>query len=192
MKLGVFGGTFNPIHLGHLLLAEAAAEALALDRVLFIPAATPPHKRPRQLANARDRLRMVRLAIRGNDRFRCSDMEIRRDGPSYSVETLRHLRRLMPGARFFFLIGTDSLRELHTWKEASALARLCEFICVLRPGERAGRSRLRGLRVHHVHGHPTDISSSDIRARLARGASVRYLMPEPVRRYIQKKRLYRT
>ena len=190
MKLGIFGGTFNPIHWGHLLIAEAAAEALELDRIIFIPCATPPHKQPRVLADARHRLRMVKLAIQGNPRFGCSDIEIRRGGPSYSVETLRQLRHAMPHARFYFLIGADSLRELPKWREAPALARLCEFICVARPGKRKPRTRLRGLRVQELPGHPADISSSDIRVRLARGASVRYLVPEVVRRYIEKKRLY--
>lgn len=191
MKLGIFGGTFNPIHLGHLLIAEAAAEALELDRVIFIPSATPPHKRPRVLADARHRLRMVKLAIHGNPRFGCSDIEVRRGGPSYSVETLRQLRHAMPRAKFYFLIGADSLRELHKWREAAELARLCEFICVARPGERTPPARLRGLRVHKLPGHPADISSSDIRDRLASGASVRYLVPETVQRYIQKTGLYR-
>ena len=190
MKLGIFGGTFNPIHMGHLLIADAAAEALELDRVIFIPAATPPHKRPPVLAEARHRLRMVKLAIHGNPRFGCSDMEMRRGGPSYSVETLRQLLHAMPRAKFYFLIGTDSLNELHTWREASELARLCEFICVARPGERLARTRLRGVRVHRLPGHPADISSSDIRDRLARGASVRYLVPDAVQRYIQKTGLY--
>ena len=191
MKLGIFGGTFNPIHMGHLLIAEAAAEALELDRVIFIPAATPPHKRPRVLAEARHRLRMVKLAIQGNPRFGCSDIEIRRGGPSYSVETLRQLRHAMPRAEYYFLIGADSLRELHTWREASELAELCEFICVARPGERATRARLRGGHVRRRPGHPAGNSSSDIRDRIARGASVRYLVPDAVRRYIQKTGLYR-
>jgi nicotinate-nucleotide adenylyltransferase len=191
MKLGIFGGTFNPIHVGHLLIADAAAEALELDRVIFIPCATPPHKHPQVLADARHRLRMVKLAIRGNARFGCSDIELRRGGPSYSVETLRQLKHAMPRARFYFLIGTDSLRDLHNWREAAALVQLCEFICVARPGERTPSTRLRGLRVHKLPGHPADISSSDIRNRLARGASVRYLMPEAVQRYIQKTGLYR-
>lgn len=191
MKLGILGGTFNPIHQGHLLIADAAAEALELDRVIFIPSATPPHKRPRVLADARHRLRMVKLAIHNNPRFGCSDIEVRRGGPSYSVETLRQLRHAMPRAEFYFLIGADSLRELHLWREAPALVRLCEFICVARPGERMPQPRLRGLRVHKLLGHPADISSSDIRNRLARGASVRYLVPDAVRRYIQKTGLYR-
>ena len=190
MKLGIFGGTFNPIHMGHLLIADAAAEALELDRVIFIPAATPPHKRPPVLAEARHRLRMVKLAIHGNPRFGCSDMEMRRGGPSYSVETLRQLHHAMPRAKFYFLIGTDSLNELHTWREASELARLCEFICVARPGEQMARPRLRGVCVHRLPGHPADISSSDIRDRLARGASVHYLVPDAVRRYIEKTGLY--
>jgi nicotinate-nucleotide adenylyltransferase len=191
MRLGIFGGTFNPIHLGHLLIAEDAASAFKLDRVVFIPSATPPHKRPRVLAAATDRLRMVKLAIQGNPRFACSDMEVRRGGASYSVETLRQLRGVMPRAQFYFIIGSDSLHELHKWKEAAALPGLCEFICVTRPGERVARTRLRKARVHRLTGHPADISSSDIRQRLARGGSVRYLVPEAVRRFLERHRLYR-
>jgi len=191
MRLGIFGGTFNPIHLGHLLIAADAAEAFHLDRVVFIPAATPPHKRPRVLAPAAQRLRMVKLAIRGNPRFTCSDIEVRRGGPSYSVETLRHLRSAMPRARFFFIIGSDSLRELHRWKEARELVKLCEFICVTRPGERIARCRLRGARIHRLTGHPANVSSTDIRNRVARGATTRYLLPDAVRRHIERHRLYR-
>ncbi len=191
MRLGIFGGTFNPIHLGHLLIAEDAAEAFHLDRVVFIPSATPPHKRPRVIAPAPHRMRMVKLAIQGNTRFTSSDIEVRRGGPSYSVETLRHLRAAMPRAEFFFLIGTDSLRELHKWKEAPALVNLCEFICVTRPGERVARCRLRGARVRRLTGHPTDVSSTDIRNRLTHGGTIRYLVPDAVRRYIERCRLYR-
>ncbi|MBI5396659.1 MAG: nicotinate-nucleotide adenylyltransferase [Verrucomicrobia bacterium] len=191
MKLGIFGGTFNPVHLGHLLIAEDAAEAFKLDRVVFVPSATPPHKRPRVLAPAAHRVRMVKLAIQGNSRFTCSDIEVRRGGPSYSVETLRHLRAAMPRAQFYFIIGTDSLRELHRWKEAPDLVKLCEFICLTRPGERVARCRLRGARVRRLTGHPTDVSSTDIRNRLARGATIRYLVPDAVRRYIERHRLYR-
>lgn len=191
MKLGIFGGTFNPIHLGHLLIAEDAAEAFQLDRVVFIPSAAPPHKRPRVLAPAADRLRMVKLAIQGNSRFTCSDIEVRRAGPSYSVETLRHLRSAMPQARFFFIIGADSLRELHRWKEAAELVKLCEFICLARPGQRVARARLRGARIHKLTGHPADVSSTDIRRRAARGDTIRYLVPDAVRRYIERHRLYR-
>lgn len=191
MKLGIFGGTFNPVHLGHLLIAEDAAEAFQLDRVVFIPSATPPHKRPRVLAPAPQRMRMVKLAIQGNNRFTASDIEIRRGGPSYSVETLRHLRGAMPRAQFYFIIGTDSLRELHKWKEASELVGLCEFICVTRPGERVARCRLRGARIHKLTGHPADVSSTDIRNRAARGATIRYLVPDSVRRHIERHRLYR-
>lgn len=190
MRLGIFGGTFNPIHLGHLLIAEDAAEAFHLDRVVFVPSATPPHKRPRVLAPAAQRMRMVKFAIQGNNRFTCSDIEVRRGGPSYSVETLRHLRGAMPRAEFFFLIGSDSLRELHKWKEAPELVKLCEFICVTRPGERVGRTRLRGARIHKLTGHPADVSSTDIRNRAARGATIRYLVPDAVRRYIERHRLY--
>ena len=120
-RVGILGGTFNPIHLGHLLIAQDAMEQLGLDRVKFIPSATPPHKTVDKLASERDRLRMITLAIRGNGCFEVDDIEIRRGGKSYSVDTLTELRRREPRAAFYFIIGSDSLRELHLWREVQLL-----------------------------------------------------------------------
>ncbi len=135
-RIGILGGTFNPIHLGHLLVAQDAMEQMALDRVKFIPSATPPHKTAEVLASERDRLQMIRLAIRGNDRFQVDDIEVRRGGKSYSVDTLVELRRRDPKADFYFIIGADSLRELHLWWKAQRVVSLCTFVTV--PG-RASR-----------------------------------------------------
>ncbi len=134
-KLGILGGSFNPIHLGHLVLAETAREALGLDRVIFIPAKLPPHKRAAPLAAGADRLAMVRLAVAGNPAFSASDIELRRPGVSYTVDTVRALReKLGAGAQIYFLIGMDTVAELTAWREVARLARLCEFVPLSRPG----------------------------------------------------------
>jgi nicotinate-nucleotide adenylyltransferase len=190
MKIGVLGGTFNPVHLGHLLIAQDAAEQAGLDRVKFIPAATPPHKIPDRLAAGRHRLAMLRLAIRGLRQCEVDNLELRRGGRSYSVDTLTTLKRRQPNAEFFFIIGADSLPELHRWRAIRRLARLCRFVVVARPGY-----RLRPPRVPVdwmvVTGHPCAISSTEIRQRVASGRAIRYLVPEPVRRYICQHNLYR-
>ncbi len=194
MKLGIFGGTFNPIHLGHLLIAQDALEAFGLSKVLFIPAATPPHKRGEYLAPDRHRLAMVKLATRDNPRFAVSDIELRRGGVSYTVDTMRTLRKLHPRAELFLLIGSDSLNEFHTWRSAAELARLCRVIAVLRPGEKRFRfenRRLPGLRPLTLQAHPFAVSSTEIRERVRKGQSVRYLVPVAVQSYIEKHGLYR-
>lgn len=197
-KIGILGGTFNPIHLGHLLTAQDAMEQLRLERVIFIPSATPPHKVVDKLASARDRLQMIKLAIRGNDRFELDDIEIRRGGKSYSVDTLAELHRRHPRATFYFVIGADSLRELHLWREAQRLVRLCIFVTVPRPGfepkpvidPRLDAATRRRLRQHVLRGHACAIASRDIRARVASGRPIRYLVPDAVRDYIRRRRLY--
>jgi nicotinate-nucleotide adenylyltransferase len=197
-RIGILGGTFNPIHLGHLLIAQDAMEQMALDRVKFIPSATPPHKTAEVLAGERDRLQMIRLAIRGNDRFELDDIEIRRGGKSYSVDTLMELRRRNPKADFYFIIGADSLGELHLWREAQRLVRLCTFVTVPRPGfeakpvvdRRLDAASRKRLRQHVLRGHPCGIASREIRSRVASGRSIRYLVPDAVTEYIRRHGLY--
>src|ERR1017187_187621 len=132
-RIGILGGTFNPIHLGHLLIAQDAMERLGLERVKFIPSATPPHKTVDKLASERDRLRMIALAIRGNTHFEVDDIEVRRGGKSYSVDTLTELRRREPLTDFYFIIGADSLREVHLWREGRRLVKLSTLVTVPRP-----------------------------------------------------------
>jgi nicotinate-nucleotide adenylyltransferase len=197
-RVGILGGTFNPVHLGHLLIAQDAMEQLGLDRVKFIPSATPPHKTVDKLASERDRLRMITLAIRGNARFEVDDIEIQRGGKSYSVDTLTELRRREPHANFYFIIGSDSLRELHLWREVQRLVTLCTFVTVPRPGfdpkpvidRRLDAATRRRLRQHVLRGHACDIASRDIRGRVASGRSIRYLVPDAVHAYIRRQRLY--
>jgi nicotinate-nucleotide adenylyltransferase len=198
-KIGILGGTFNPIHIGHLIIAQDAMEQLGLDRVKFIPSATPPHKRYEGNATAAERLAMVRLAIRGNPRFEVDDSEIRRGGTSYSVDTLTELRQRDPQAQFYFIIGADSLCELHQWRDVERLVRLCRFVTVPRSGfesrpvvdPKLDAATRRRLRQHVLRGHACDIASRDIRARVARGGSIRYLVPDAVLRYIERHKLYR-
>jgi nicotinate-nucleotide adenylyltransferase len=188
-RIGIIGGTFNPIHTGHLLIAQDALEQGRLDRVVFIPSASPPHKRAGNLAPAADRLRMIRLAIAGNQRFEVDDLEICRGGKSYSVDTLTELRRRQPCTEFYFIIGSDSLRELHLWREPDRLVKLCRFIVAVRPGYEPVQRRV-SVRPLIVRTHVCDVSSSEIRARLARGRSIRYLVPDAVMEYIRRRKLY--
>lgn len=188
-RLGLFGGTFDPPHLGHLALAEWARERLGLDRVLFVPAGIPPHKRRRAPSPARVREALTRLAVRGNPAFRVSALELGRDGPSFTVDTLRALRRRHPGVRVFLLLGEDSLRDFPTWHDPRAIRALATLAVARRPGTaRAPRAR-RG--VVWLDNPGIALSSSAIRARARAGRSVRYLVPDPVAAYIARHRLYR-
>ena len=139
-RIGLFGGTFDPPHLGHLVLAEWARMRLRLDRVVFMPAGTPPHKRGRRLTDAAHRLAMTRLAVRGNPAFVVSAFEARRAGPSFTVDTLRHLRGRQPGARFYLLMGADSLADFPTWHQPGEIARLATLVVAARPDPRDRRS----------------------------------------------------
>jgi len=197
-RIGILGGTFNPIHLGHLLMAQDVMEQVNLDCVKFIPSAAPPHKTVNKLASGRDRLHMIKLAIRDDSGFEVDDLEIKRGGISYTVDTLTELRRRSPQADLYFIIGADSLRELHLWREVERLVTLCTFVTVPRPGfepkpvidPRLDASTRRRLRQHVLRGHSCDIASREIRARVASGRSIRYLVPDAVHQYIRRRRLY--
>ena len=200
-RTAVFGGSFNPVHLGHLNAALDALEQFELDRVLFVPCACPPHKPPGAMAPAAHRLAMLAIAARDEPRFGVSDIEIRRGGVSYTVDTLRTLRAQSPAADWHFIVGADSLLELHLWREIGALLELCTFVTLARPGfdvaEAAQRIPLpppwpERLAARVAEGHRMDIAASDIRRRLAAGRSVRYLVPAGVLEYIQSHGLYRT
>ncbi len=200
MRLGIFGGTFDPIHLGHLILAEHCRAACRLDRVLFIPAGQPPHKSDRQITPGRERLEMVELAIAGQAAFAASSIELERKGPSYSAETLAELAQQNPGAELFFLMGSDSLADLPFWYQPVHIAAMATLVVATRPGSEQpnvvpirdviGQSATERLLEHLVEIPLVQVSSSDIRARVAAGQSVRYLVPRAVECYIQDKRLY--
>lgn len=199
-KAGLLGGTFNPVHTGHLVMAADAVEKFKLDEMLFVPCASPPHKKAHHLAPARHRVAMLRAAVKGDPRFHVCTLEVDRGGTSYSVDTLRELRLKRPDDRFFFVIGSDTLHELHTWKDIYELLTLCTFVCAERPGSIRRWSPgalwlkspwparlLSGL----FRGHLVDLSSSEIRQRVTEGRSIRYLVPAGVERYILKHRLYK-
>jgi len=192
-RIGLFGGTFDPPHLGHLALAEWARTRLRLERVVFMPAGTPPHKRGRRLTDAAHRLAMTRLAVRGNAAFEVSDLEARRTGPSFTVDTLHALRARHPGARFYLLMGADSLADFPTWREPTAIARLATLVVAARPVSTRPRPPRRSPRLRRVivlDNPVIAISSSALRARSRAGASLRYLVPDPVAAYIGRHGLY--
>ena len=188
-RIGLFGGTFDPPHLGHLLIAEWARERLRLDQVLFVPSGSPPDKRRRDLSSTTHRLAMTRRAVRGHPAFAVSTLESRRRGPSFTVDTLRALHRLHPGARLFLILGEDRLPGLGRWREPREIARLATLAVAARPGS-ARSAAARGRRVVRLGNPPLAISSSAVRARARRGRSLRFQVPEAVERYIRRHRLY--
>lgn len=189
-RIGLFGGTFDPPHAGHLAIAEWAREQLRLDRVLFVPAGTPPHKRGRRMSSAAARVAMTRLAVRGHPAFRVSTLEVRRAGPSFTADTLRDLHAAFPGARLFLIMGEDSLDDFRTWHEPGAIAALATLAVARRPDRPRTRPRPpRG--VVWLDNPGLDLSSSGIRARARAGRSVRYLVPDAVAAYMVRRRLYR-
>ncbi len=197
-RLGIFGGSFNPVHTGHLVMAQDAIDHFGLHKVLWIPAAQPPHKT--SLAPAEDRLEMLRLAVQGDARYEVSDEEVARGGVSFTVDTVERLRARRPEAELHLVIGGDTLRELHTWKDIGRLLTLCRVVTVARPGFSADSIdpallRLpdpwpRTLLANVITGHLVEISASDIRQRISRRQSIRYLVPESVERYIRERGLY--
>ncbi|NRA03410.1 MAG: nicotinate-nucleotide adenylyltransferase [Myxococcales bacterium] len=190
MKLGILGGTFDPIHLAHLRIAEEVRLALELDRVFFVPASNPPH-RPGPLATATDRLEMVRIATAPNPAFEASDLELRRVGQSYTVDTLRAFSSLHPGSELWFIIGSDAVAEIDSWREPDEVLRLARFAIVSRPGSPELILRQeREARVSRVPVSALAISAREIRARCAEETSIRYLVPDAVLDYIRKHRLY--
>jgi nicotinate-nucleotide adenylyltransferase len=185
MRLALYGGTFDPVHHGHLVLARDALEQLELDQVIFIPAGLSPHKLATSPAPASLRGEMLAAAIADEPGFALDDSELNGSGPSFSIDTVERIRALHPDAHIFYLIGADNLRELHTWRRIDDLRRLVEFVIFGRgnaAGEGAGQFRELTRRI--------DISATEIRRRVARGASIRYLVPEPVRSIIATHQLY--
>ena len=186
-KIGILGGTFNPVHNGHLVMAQTALEKLKLDKVIFVPSFLPPHKTARHVLGPRDRYQMVRLAIKGNPRFTVSDFEIKRPGKSYSIDTVKYLREQFScETKLFFIIGGDSLRALPMWKDIDDLLLLTRFVVVNRPGFLEKSE----IKVKSINMPGLDISSSYLRKRLASKRSIRYLVPEAVLRFIETNQFY--
>lgn len=195
-RIGILGGTFDPIHFGHLAIAEEARVALRLDRVLLIPAGRQPLKPNQPAAGAEHRLAMVRLACAGNPAFVASDIEIRRPGPSYTVTTLEALHAAGED-ELHFIIGADALADFSRWYAAQRILALAQIVVVLRPGVELEIDRLEAgvpgirARLALLEGPNMDLSSSEIRRRLSTGRPIRYLTPDAVVRYIDEHRLYR-
>ena len=198
-KIGIMGGTFDPIHLGHLTTAENVREGYALDKVLFIPAASPPHKQHQQVTPAMHRYRMTVLATEDNPHFMVSPLEMQRSGPSYSIDTVHELiERFGASTQFYFIAGADAIQELPTWERITELLRLCHFIAVSRPGTVPNlgelRARFGSLGEGHIPSLPApklEISSTDVRNRVRQGRSIRYIVPAAVAQYIYREGLYR-
>lgn len=209
MKLGLYGGSFDPVHLGHLLVAQAAREEMELTRLFFVPAAQSPFKPERLPAAPRERLRLLRLALAGRTWCELDEQEISRGGVSYTIDTVRDYVRRFPQAQLFYLIGADHVAELPKWREAEALARLVEFVVIPRPavGRNAGGRETPGgaaagaldpagtplpapFRGRALSGFPLGVSSSQIRARVKAGQSIECLTPPAVAEAIHNNRLY--
>jgi nicotinate-nucleotide adenylyltransferase len=195
MRLGLYGGTFDPIHLGHLILAESCREACALDRVWFVVAGAPPHK-PGERTPVADRLEMVRIAVAGHPAFEVSEIETKGPGPHYSFQTLEAIGRDRPGDELFFLIGADSLADLPAWRQPERIAALATIVVVNRPGvDLAVPAAVPDLGpaarpIRHVAVPPIGIASHDLRRRVAEGRSIRYQVPRGVEAYIAAHGLY--
>lgn len=219
MRIGLFGGTFNPVHYGHLRVALEVCEAFSLDVCNLIPSSEPPHKTAFDLARAEDRIAMIRAAISGTPCFQVSDAEITRSGPSYSIDTVRQFQATVPSpSDLFLMMGRDAFHELHTWKSVGLLLDTIPIIVMNRPAENTNGTDRKGIETYlntHVPGSNyrysetdacfidtkrppvfffnvtlLDISSTDIRRRVREGRSIRYLVPDPVAAYIAEQGLY--
>lgn len=218
MRVGIFGGTFNPIHRGHLHIAEQVLRCLSLDRVVFVPSGEPPHKKGETLVQRGHRLEMVRLAVESHPRFEVSDVEVRRSGPSYSVDTIRLLQEKWgAGAELFFILGIDAFLDVMNWKDPDILFTLCHFAVISRPGyafaDLKGLPPLRTVspallaaldmgertslevplgehRLYLQRVAPSPISATDLRRRIAESEDLRNLLPDAVASYIMGKQLY--
>lgn len=199
MRVGVLGGTFDPVHNGHLIIAEEAQAKLGLAKVIFIPAGRPYFKDGEDVSDMQRRLEMLELAVNGNPSFEIDMLELEREGATYTIDTMEELRRRMgEDVDLYFIIGIDALSELGRWREPERLVSICHFATMRRPGftelDLAAMEReVPGVsgRVHVLDNVQVDISSSDIRERVERGQSIRYLVPPAVRRYIGEEGLYR-
>jgi nicotinate-nucleotide adenylyltransferase len=196
VRIGVFGGTFDPIHIGHLVSAEEVRVELGLERVVFVPARLPPHKLDHVVSLVEHRLAMVELAIASNPYFAVSKVDIDRSGPSYTVDTIELLRDEWGGGEIYFIMGSDSLLDILTWHNPQRLIRLCRFAVVSRPGYQVDLDELDALlpgvasRVQMLNAPELAISSTDIQQRVCEGLSIKYQVPEAVEDYIYQHKLY--
>jgi nicotinate-nucleotide adenylyltransferase len=201
-SVGIMGGTFDPIHYGHLVIAEAARAKFQMEEIVFVPSGTPPHKRGRNITHFEHRFQMTKLAIQDNAHFCVSRLEIDRPGPSYAVDTIRALRDLFsPNTRLYFITGADAILEILSWKDVGALIGMCQLVAATRPGysldglkdivNRIQSEHKREFNVHTMEVPALMISSTDIRKRVESGMPIKYLLPDSVEKYIYDHKLYR-
>lgn len=194
MKIGILGGTFNPIHIGHLILAEEVREKLKLDKIIFVPTYLPPHKDNSDIISANARMAMVKLAIKHNRFFLCSDIEIKRNGRSYTIDTVKKFRELYPSDELYFIIGSDLLNYLDEWKDLGEVSKIVKFIVATRPGypleEISVHIASKQAGISTVAIRAVDISGFEIRRAIKEKRSFRYLVPEVVYKYIMRDKLY--
>jgi len=188
-RIGLYGGSFDPIHTGHVLVGQAALEELQLERLFFIPAARSPFKPEQQPAPCELRLAMIRLALAGRTDCEVDDVEIQRGGTSFTVDTVRYFAQRFPGAKFFYLVGADNVAGLPKWREAELLATLAEFVVIPRPGD-APVPLPAPFRGQYLKGFPFGVSASQIRARVKAGQTIEPLVPAPVAEVIRNNQLY--
>ena len=188
MKVGILGGTFNPIHLGHLILAEEVRQKIGLSKVIFAPTNLPPHKDNGDIIPACHRLKMLKLAIKGNPYFSVYDIEIKRGGRSYTIDTIKEFNNIYSGEELYFIIGSDLIKYLNEWKDLKEITALVKFIVATRPGYSLDNlpAYIKTIDIRAV-----DISAFEIRQCIKLNRSFRYLVPDPVRYYILKKGLYK-
>lgn len=192
MKIGIMGGSFDPVHFGHLVAAQDAFEQYHLDRLILMPAAQAPLKPADVQSSGEDRLAMLRAAVAWDHRFEVSDHEVRRGGVSYTIDSARHFRALYPDDRLFWIIGGDQLPKLDRWHRIEELAQVVEFIFLERPGHPAKHApEIPGLRLHRCDGHLIEISSTELRERCRQGLSLDYFVPHSAIVYLTEKQLYR-
>ncbi len=198
-RIGILGGTFDPIHVGHLMTAEAVRDEFSLDKVIFIPAAVPPHKMDQQVTEARHRYLMTVLATTSNPHFDVSSIEMDRPGPSYTIDTIYELKRQYgENTDLFFITGADAIADIPTWDRIEELLGLCQFIAATRPGFLPNVDNIKeyfgelgSTRIHRLETPELEISSTNIRERLKRGFSIKYIVPPAVEDYIYKEGLYK-
>ena len=198
-RVGILGGTFDPIHVGHLMTAEAVRDEYHLDKVIFIPAAVPPHKQNQDVTEAMHRYVMTVLATCSNPNFEVFDIEMNRPGPSYTIDTIRELlERFGEDTEFYFITGADAIQEIHTWDRIEELLEMCHFIGASRQGclpdvnqIKASFGELGKRKIHRLETPELEISSTDIRNRIKKGYSIKYIVPTAVEQYIYKQGLYR-
>ena len=187
-RIGILGGTFNPVHIGHLTIAQMVHEQLKLEKVLFVPSYLPPHKSGKRVASPKDRYHMLQLAIKGNPYFQLSDFEIKKKGKSFSIETVSFFQDQYPKrTKLFFIIGSDLLETLHTWKHIDDILDIVSFVAVNRPDFKGKRSKIKAKMIS-TPGLQT--SSSYLRQRITAGKTVKYLVPDNILSYIKQKKLY--